>query len=77
MYAKEKRFKKSEKNLKKGVDKGKQVCYYNQALRKSPSARGKTESRDLENDTGNKEANKTTVNSEMSFNLDRGSYLRG
>ena len=26
--------------------------------------------RDLENDTGNKEANKTTVNSEMSFNLE-------
>ena len=49
-----------------------------------PSARGKplTErlnerARDLENDTGNKEANKTTVNSEMSFDLDRGSYLRG
>ena len=64
-----KKFKKVQKNLKKGVDKGKGAWYYSQA----PSSEGKTPEREratnLENDTGKKKKRKrkSTVDSGNEF----------
>ena len=43
--------KKSEKNSKKGVDKRMELCYYNQALAREGHESGRSESKNLENDT--------------------------
>ena len=48
---KRKKMKKSEKNSKKGVDKRKVMCYYNQALAREDHESGPGESKNLENDT--------------------------
>ena len=62
-----KKFQKNRKKLKKGVDKGEVVWYYNQALAREGPERVLERAENLENDTEIR--GKTTVNSGMSFNL--------
>ena len=63
-----KSFEKKRKNLKKGVDREREAWYYYQALcERDPRGRLERSSENLENDTERRE--RTTVNSEMSFDL--------
>ena len=63
-----KRIKKSGKTLKKGVDREREAWYYYQALcERGPRGRLEGSGENLENDTERRE--RTTVNSEMSFDL--------
>ena len=63
----QKKYQKNQNIFKKGVDKGKVVWYYNQALAREGPERVLRRAENLENDTEIR--GKTTVNSGMSFNL--------
>ena len=62
-----KKIEKGEKNIKKGVDRELGMCYYNRALERREEARRES-GRTLK--TIQRERGRTTVNSEMSFNLE-------